>query len=402
MQREKRTYRELIKISVGRVILQQEPEANKTETADAAEPKPAAQDIIPTAAEQAGERPLPSRLRDSGGKRLLPPPPNDPRRFMGLVRDGIVALSCSFSLLLISAYVPLLGMIALLLMPLPWAALVLRRGLAAAAYCALIFLIAVLLALDLSVALRMLLQYVLPGLMFGLILRRRDRALLALGLTLMIAAAGALGSLALQPADSAATITLSEQIETAVNDSFALLEEQGMAKRMLPGNISLEQMRQQAVGLMQQLLPAIMVIGALLTSFISCLLMLPLLRRLGCTNARLPHFSAWQLDWRLTWALILGLLCYVLSKYFALAWLYTVGLNILYVIVPIFLVCGLSFVIWLLRLEGFSLLLKLALAFVLIFFAYIGVVLLLVLVGLDSMLDLRSKLLAARDRSRGS
>lgn len=380
--------------------MQQEREVNKTETAIDAGPQPsAALEPVPAELDQAEDQRLPAWLRESGDKQQ--PPPHDPRhRFWGLLRDIVLAAVFSFGLLLISAYVPLFGIIALLLLPLPWAALVLRRGLVVGLIGALIFLAAAFLALGLPAALRMLLQYGLPGLMFGFILHRRGRPLLALGLALSIAAAGALGALALQPADPTAA-NLSEQIEAAVNDSFALLEEQGLAERMLPGNISLEQMRQQAAGLMQQLLPAIMVMGALLTAFISCLLMLPLLRRLGFPIARLPRFSTWQLDWRFTWVLILGLLCYLLGKYFALTWLYAAGINILYVIVPVFLAYGLSFVIWLLRLEGFSPLFKLALAFILIFFAYLGVVLLLILVGLDSMLDLRSKLLAARDRSRG-
>jgi uncharacterized protein YybS (DUF2232 family) len=387
----------MIQIGAKETAVTQEPELDKLAATTEA-------DQLMAAVNQPESSELPDWRRRAA---TMPPPslkqPGQVARHgWRLIRDSALAIAFSFGLLLASAYLPLLGIIGLLLLPLPLAALVLRYGLPVGLVTTALCFVLAGLTFGWPAAARLLLQYGLLGLMFGYSLRRWSKPLLALGLALVIAAAGTLLSLplSLQLADQSVT-TLGAQIEAVVNESFSMLESQGLADRLLPEGTTLAQMQQQFIQLTLQLLPAIMVLSALLLTLLSCLLGLPLLRRLGFPIARLPRFSEWRLDWRVTWGLIIGLLCYLLSQAITAEWLYTLGVNILYVMVPVFLVCGLAFVIWLFRLQGFSPLLKLALVFILLFFSYLGVLLLLLLVGLDSMLDLRGKLLTARDRSRG-
>jgi len=289
---------------------------------------------------------------------------------------------------LIIFYLPGLGVLASLLMPLILAKLLLRRGLILSALATVVPLLAVSLLIGFPAAGGIFLQYAGMGFVFGISYRKKKKALSTFLLAALCCLLGHALSICLGFLQDG--LSFSEFWPTLKASYEEILRALAETSGMFTG-VSLNAFVDFGVTLMQRIYFGMNILSAMLTAGFCYWLSSSVLRRQGHDIPPMAPFLSWSLDWRFSWPFILGLLFSLLSKFLTLEWMQILGATLAMVFGFVLAVCGLSFLLWLMKGLRFPGLLKGLAVFLLLLFAEISVYVLAFLAVFADMKELRSR-----------
>lgn len=318
-------------------------------------------------------------------------PPRTPlaSEFKRFVLMVVVATVIGF----VSSYIPALWLLAMLFFPLPIAILVLRFRLFAGFLGLILTFIILSFLVGIPSASSVVLQSGFLGIFFGYCFARKSRPVYVLLGGTVIAAAGTAASIIISTVVAGFPISsLMDSFYQAVDLYFDSLSKYPVYQQSLPDGISLADHKELFIAFVKKVLPAAFVITSMLLAMIDYLILKRILASVGYRTPSLPPFSLWRLDWRFTWGVIVGLAFWFIGKNLDIALVDIIGTNILYVLVPVLFICGLSFLVWLLKYWKASNIFKVIIVLILInFFQY--TLFLLIFMGLfDPLFDFRKKL----------
>lgn len=185
-------------------------------------------------------------------------------------------------------------------------------------------------------------------------------------------------------------------VKQYARDFTSTIVEQG-AESMFFGTMTADQYTAYLQDLIVRYLPSIIFIAAMITAMFCYLLCSAVMRRLCLNIKRLPPFSNWRIDWRLMWAIVAALLVAGCGGFLEIQLLKDIGNNILIVFFPILFVCGLSFLVWLLR--NIHMPLWIMIFIILICFQFSLTLLIMIFLGaFDAVFNFRMRITNFRDK----
>lgn len=296
------------------------------------------------------------------------------------------ALVAFFELL---ALIPALTLLGSVIAPLPLAIVVKRRDLKTGA---LAFLVACLFFCLISRAslpdLIMTLQTGLLGLLLGVLLKNN----LSTGqsITFYILSAAVLTLISFSVIFWTTKINmfvLSQENRQSMEQILVSYVSMGTAEKTLTQETA--QIVKETVNLAGQLLPANWIILTMITSFITYVLSFKVLSRLGSSVPEWLPFMRWQFPWYLVWSLIAGLAMILAGDYFNRPIVALIGRNVFYIAGFIYSLAGLSVGAYFAVKWKFSIVVKLLLVFLGIFYTPVALAFLMILGIFDSFINLR-------------
>ncbi|MEW6623471.1 MAG: YybS family protein [Bacillota bacterium] len=168
------------------------------------------------------------------------------------------------------------------------------------------------------------------------------------------------------------------------DSALAMYERLGLLDRFEEQGMSLEEIRQSLINmstLMFNLIPAVMVTYGMIVAFISYFITRMVLLRLNLQVSEQPMFRHWQIPWYFIWGVIIGLGLLLYSDFRNWPTGSVIGMNIVYIYLPIIFIQGLSVITYFYFKWKISLLLKLLLLGIIVLNFPIALMVLL-LVGL--------------------
>lgn len=97
-----------------------------------------------------------------------------------------------------------------------------------------------------------------------------------------------------------------------------------------------------SVKLMLTLFPSALAIASILRSLFTYIVAVKVLGKLNYEIRPLPPFREWRLPWYSVWAVIIGLGMSLIGDQFKLAVVSAIGKNIIFIVVPVFCIIGIS------------------------------------------------------------
>ncbi len=141
--------------------------------------------------------------------------------------------------------------------------------------------------------------------------------------------------------------------------------------------------------LMANITPAILVTFGLLYAFISLLFTIRILKKKDLPVAEVTSFTKWKLPWQMVWIAIIALSSLLLGDFFGNKILLIIGQNIVYILVPFFLLSGFSAAVYFLKKWNLSIIFKIILVAIIVFNFPLFLVLILLLGLFDPLVNLR-------------
>ena len=327
--------------------------------------------------------------------------PKDKGFTLRALTESAMMIAISLTLALVGYYVPVISVIGILLYPLPMVVLVLRRGVKVGIASSLALAALSVIFFGVAQALLMLVEYGLLGLFLGWCFRSGRGALFSLSGATIIAAVGTALSLLLSLYISGIPIgSLLSGMEDSFRESMEYMISQGSALFVLPEGMEMEAYLENMLDLMIRLLPAVLILTAMLLTLVFYLICTKVLRRMRYSISQLPRFTAWRMDWRFSWGVILGLFCLLLGNNVQLQWLSDLGMNLLYVFAPVLFLCGLAFFIWFVKFEKYGPMATTFFAVILVVFFNVSMWMFMLLAIFDPLLDLRGRLIRRRTEDK--
>lgn len=298
-----------------------------------------------------------------------------------------------------SLYLPIGGILLMLIWPLPLALVVLRHGLPTGFLSTVVTGVLLSLFMGPAQGLLMLVNMAGVGLCFGYCFRKQIPAAKTLFIGTLIAAVSV--ALAIFLSTWVSGISWGDfmtQSTAMLDDMLNTYQKMGVLEGLTGPNVTLEQFRTQIITMMQVLLPAAFVVISMLTAAANYFISKAILRRLGYPTGHLRPFQEWQMPWQMLWGVIAGLGLLILGSYTDQKMVSKIGANILYVVVPILMVFGISFFVWSWKHMKSAGIRMALLLFVFFTLQYCFVI--FPLIGLtDSIVDLRALFLKRRERA---
>lgn len=305
--------------------------------------------------------------------------------------EGSMLVACAVIFGLSVAYLPLLWLVAIFLLPVPLALLVRRFGvgfgLAGTLACAVIMslFIGPISAVSLLVAMGGV------GLWYGYAARQRFSPWLTLVLGVVFSAVGMSLLLVLSSAVAGLGIgDFSAQVHNFVEFYMNNMESRGQLDALL-GSMTKDEFAAALEDRVLSLLPASLVMLSMTAAGVAYAVNAYVFRRLGYPMAKLPPFIEWRVPWYAMWGLILALASYLIGRQMGVESLMVLANNIMYLYQPLIMLAGLTFVYWQIFFWDMRWLLFALLFMVIFMFQTISPV--LMLIGfIDSLFDLRSRM----------
>lgn len=138
---------------------------------------------------------------------------------------------------------------------------------------------------------------------------------------------------------------LLHEFEATINYTLEFYRRSGLLEHIGNQGMTPEQVQAALAGminLLKLLLPGIFISASIMVAFVNYLVAEKILQRLGLIEKALPPFRYWQLPWHAIWGVIAGLGLWQLGDYYGLNIAHRVGLNILYVYLPLLAGNGLA------------------------------------------------------------
>ncbi|MHB9093518.1 MAG: YybS family protein [Eubacteriales bacterium] len=106
--------------------------------------------------------------------------------------------------------------------------------------------------------------------------------------------------------------------------------------------VQAKQLAQSAVQLTLALVPSTLAVASVVRAFLTYILAVKVLRKLDYRVAPLPSFREWRIPWYSVWVLIIGLVMSLAGDQYKLTTLATIGKNLVFIVIPLFLLIGLA------------------------------------------------------------
>lgn len=214
-------------------------------------------------------------------------------RITPLTESGLLA-ALTVIMGLASVYVPVLGMVAAVLWPMPVIVLVVRHGLRWGVMASLVAGVLMALLIEPTISLRMVITFAPMSLALGYGFFKNWSAVRILLVSFVVAIASVLVGLALvllitgiNPMDMQM-----DMMKESMDASISLYKSAGLTEEQLQESVN--QMN-QAVDTIKLLFPLIIVISGVVVSFMNYWIAARVLKRLGHIVPMLPPFSEWRL-----------------------------------------------------------------------------------------------------------
>ncbi|MDF9407047.1 MAG: hypothetical protein A4E52_00828 [Pelotomaculum sp. PtaB.Bin013] len=289
---------------------------------------------------------------------------------------------------LAGVFIPIVNFPAIILMPLPAILLVLRLdaryGILALATAGFIMLFA---GHEPAAALIMIIQYGLLGIVYGMLFKNYVSSGKSLVVSLLAAVVLTVVSVTLMY-----TLT-GENPLVLGQEKRRLLEQQWMAMNQQMQALESMYPEKQAnfndwVGLLEFYIPGQIVVSSAISATLTYILSSIVLERLKFKIPQAPLFSAIYLPWYSIWGLIAGLGLTLLGDQFSLS-LAKTGKNILFVLLILYLIMGLSVAVFYYRKINLALPLKIIILILAFSYLPFSVTVLLLLGATDPLINFR-------------
>ncbi|MTV50880.1 DUF2232 domain-containing protein [Heliobacillus mobilis] len=186
-----------------------------------------------------------------------------------------------------------------------------------------------------------------------------------------------------------------QELGNAVNYAIESYRSAGLLELYAEQGITEEALRNQFnswIQMFRNTLPSLVVMASLLAASTNLFLARLILKRLQLPVTTLPAFREWRLPWETVWVVNVGLAAALAGDYWGISWLYLLGINVLYVIMPILLVLGFSVISYALDKFTLSPFLLFVLAVTILLYLQHILVLIMVFGLFDLIFDYRSKM----------
>lgn len=290
-----------------------------------------------------------------------------------------------------AAYLPLLWIVALFLLPIPLALMVRRFGVGFG----LAGLLATAVIMSLFIgpvgAVSMLLAMGGVGFWYGYAARQKYSPWLTLVLGVVFSAMGMTVLLVLSSAVAGLGVAdFSAQVHNFVDFYVTTMEKNGNLQSVL-GSMTAEEFAAALEQRVMQMLPASLIMMSMLSAGVAYALNTYVFRRLGYAVAKLPPFVEWRMPWYAMWGLILALAAYLIGRQADITALMVFANNVMYLYEPLMLLSGLTFVYW--QIFFWDMRWMLFVLLFMVIFAFQAIAPVLMLIGLfDSIFDMRQKM----------
>lgn len=302
--------------------------------------------------------------------------------------EGVLFALIMVVIIALGLYIPWLFFISSLLSPIPIILMIYRYGLKkglltlAIAYITLLLIYPAHLNLAIIFA-----QFGSVGILFGLLFRNNIKAgtslfagvalsaIIALFIILFITAVTGLN---LNDVENHVVKQFEENLAAyQTNNNLTAIEQQELRQSMLA-----------TAKYMVRLLPGILILGAMLSTFVSFFISRLIMVRLGHEVQPMPPFSHWTYPWYTVWGIILGLALTIAGDRYG--WLTTaiIGKNLLYIFGFVFLLLGIAVATYYFQKLDWPKFIK-GLLLIFIIFLPITPYLLAVVGALDPLVDIR-------------
>lgn len=187
------------------------------------------------------------------------------------------------------------------------------------------------------------------------------------------------------------TLDIAAELQAAIDPTIELYKNLGMINP--EQGLTEEAVREvlaQTIAVFTLLLPAMFIVAGAASAFLNYFAAQKILARFKVEISHFPPFHQWRLPWWTVWGFILGLGCNMAGNYLSHTTLSKTGLNIMAVYAPVFIILGLSVLVWLIHkyLKG-ERIYRLLLFFLIFLFLPLAVRLLLILGLLDLLFNYR-------------
>jgi uncharacterized protein YybS (DUF2232 family) len=137
------------------------------------------------------------------------------------------------------------------------------------------------------------------------------------------------------------------------------------------------------------LIPSSLAVAAIGRAFLTYLVAVRVLRKLNYTVNPLPPFTEWKIPWYTVWIFIIGLVMSLAGDQYKLTTLANIGKNIIFTVMPLFFIMGVSVATSFFRTRKFPRWIKILLI-ITTFINLSGTIVLIVLIGLfDPLVSFR-------------
>lgn len=305
--------------------------------------------------------------------------------------EGAMLVASAVIFGLSAAYLPLLWLVAIFLLPVPIALMVRRFGVGFG-FCG-ILATAVIMSLFVGplAAVSMLVLMGGVGFWYGYAARQKFSPWMTLVVGVVFAAMGMATLLVLSSVVSGIGIAdFTAQVHNFVEFYVNNMQQRGQLSEIL-GSMTVEEFTAALEQRVLNLLPASLIMMSMISAGVAYALNSYVFKRLGYPVAKLPPFVEWRLPWYALWGLILALAAYLLGRQLEISYMMVFANNIMYLYEPLLLLAGLTFVYW--QIFFWDMRWMLFLLLVMVIFAFQAIAPVLILLGfLDSVFDMRQKM----------
>ncbi len=295
-------------------------------------------------------------------------------------------------LCLAGIYVPFIGGVLKFIWPVPIAVLILRHGLRAGIMATVVSGLLLLMLTGPVNVLVTLAGFGLIGIVLGYTLRLKLAAPQVILWCAVGSAVSIIASLYL-----AGFLIGVDPIDAMIEAQTMAIEQirpwtEQLASQSGQQAAQMEQMLEQMPSLMRMILPSVIVVAAVFSSFINFLVARWVLKRMGSEVVSLPAFAEWRFPKWCVYMYLLGLGLSLFGDYTGVDFLRPLGINLLTAFGYLFLVGGVALATFFFKQSKVSRNIKIGLGvFIFVFFAYVFQ--LLVYVGIfDSIFNYRLRL----------
>ncbi|MCI8336243.1 MAG: YybS family protein [Peptococcaceae bacterium] len=181
-----------------------------------------------------------------------------------------------------------------------------------------------------------------------------------------------------------------EKMIASVTVVYDTLAEQEQMLALLPPGMGMDEYIAVLKRTTVAILPATFVIYCMLIVWVNYLVSSFVLGRMGYRVTPLPAFSRWQMPLSILWLAMAGFAFGIAGNYLQMELLANISFNLLYMTIPLFLLCGMSVLYYYLQRREIPQLMKMGALLFLIIFAAFGFVVLTVVGMFDAVFDWRN------------
>lgn len=309
------------------------------------------------------------------------------------IADCGIFAALAVILLLIGAYIPVLGTLVMFVWSIPVMIAILKDGIGAGVAVGVVTTVIGIVFVGVQSGLFYALSLVGFGLVYGICFLKKyspGKTLLfgilaaALFTIASISFAGVLGSMDLT--------ALLDSFESYMRDTYAAYEKAGLFNAVVSEGMTVQMYEDQLITIMKQILPAMFVIAAMVTAAANYFFAALILRKLKFDIRSLPKFRNWHMPWWIMWGLVVALLALVVGNFTDYEFLITLAKNICISYCPVMLIAGISFIRYLMVSTHLSGGVQVMIWIVAVMFLSVAFLFFVLIGAVDTVFDYRSSI----------